>query len=213
MTGRELPGAGLPGAETTARERAATDLPGTEPAVRELPGAELPGTESVGTGDALTVPVPFEYAVLRVVPRVERGERINAGVVLYCQAAAFLGCVVHLDPDRLRALDPGADQASIMAALEGVQAVCDGDAGQRAGAGQGAGAGREASVEREACVGLRAGTGPRIGAVPAAGEALRVRFGWLTAPRSTVLRTGRVHVGLTRDPAQEVRRLADRLVR
>ncbi|MDQ3793813.1 MAG: DUF3037 domain-containing protein, partial [Actinomycetota bacterium] len=49
---------------------------------------------------------PFEYAVLKVVPRVERGECINAGVVLYCQADRFLGARVHLDADRLTALDP-----------------------------------------------------------------------------------------------------------
>jgi hypothetical protein len=51
----------------------------------------------------------FEYALLRVVPRVERGEFINAGVVLYCQEARFLGARVHLDSDRLRALDPPLD--------------------------------------------------------------------------------------------------------
>jgi len=52
---------------------------------------------------------PFEYAVLRVVPRVERGECINAAVVLYSQAERFLGARVHLDPARLKALDPEAD--------------------------------------------------------------------------------------------------------
>ena len=48
----------------------------------------------------------FEYALLRVVPRVERGEFINAGVVLYCQDAKFLDARIRLDPERLRALDP-----------------------------------------------------------------------------------------------------------
>ena len=46
---------------------------------------------------------PFEYVVLRVVPRVDRGESINAGVVLYCQALDYLGCRVHLDRNRLAA--------------------------------------------------------------------------------------------------------------
>ena len=60
---------------------------------------------------------PFEYAVLRVVPRVDRGETINAGVVVYSQSAQFLGVRVDLDADRLRGLDPGADVAAIEAAL------------------------------------------------------------------------------------------------
>ena len=51
----------------------------------------------------------FEYALLRVVPRVERGEFINAGVVLYCQDARYLDARVHLNTERLRALDPDLD--------------------------------------------------------------------------------------------------------
>jgi hypothetical protein len=70
--------------------------------------------------------VPFEYAVLRVVPRVERGEAINAGVIVYSQAAAFLGARVHLDTDRLRAIDPNADVAAIAAALDAAAETCNG---------------------------------------------------------------------------------------
>ena len=51
----------------------------------------------------------FEYAVLRVVPRVERGEALNAGVLVYCRQRDYLGSRVHLDVERLRALDPTAD--------------------------------------------------------------------------------------------------------
>jgi hypothetical protein len=51
----------------------------------------------------------FEYAVLRVVPRVERGEALNAGVLVYCRQRDYLGSRLHLDVDRLRALDPTAD--------------------------------------------------------------------------------------------------------
>ncbi|MGF1473363.1 MAG: DUF3037 domain-containing protein [Rubrobacteraceae bacterium] len=69
---------------------------------------------------------PFEYAVLRVVPRVERGERINAGVVLYCQEYGFLDARVHLDPARLLALDPDADLQAVRAYLEVVRPVCEG---------------------------------------------------------------------------------------
>ncbi|MGW3355643.1 DUF3037 domain-containing protein [Streptomyces bungoensis] len=77
----------------------------------------------------------FEYAVLRVVPRVERGECINAGVVVYCRAQGFVGARTHLDEARLLALDPGADLAGVRAALGAVERVCAGgaEAGQAAG--------------------------------------------------------------------------------
>jgi hypothetical protein len=71
--------------------------------------------------------VPFEYAVLRVVPRVDRGESMNAGVLLYCQQRAFLGARVHLDVDRLRALDPTADPSAIASALEHAAGICAAD--------------------------------------------------------------------------------------
>jgi hypothetical protein len=67
---------------------------------------------------------PFEYAVLRVVPRVERGESINAGVIVYCRAVEFLGAGVRLDADRVRALDPGADVDAITAALAAAADIC-----------------------------------------------------------------------------------------
>ncbi|MBP2476526.1 hypothetical protein JOF53_005398 [Crossiella equi] len=67
---------------------------------------------------------PFEYAVLRVVPRVERGESINAGVLVYCQKLRFLGSRVHLDADRLRALDPNADPVAISSVLHSVAGTC-----------------------------------------------------------------------------------------
>ena len=58
---------------------------------------------------------PFQYAVLRLVPRVERDEFVNVGVVLYCQKLDFLGCRTRLDEDRVRALDPAADVDGISA--------------------------------------------------------------------------------------------------
>ena len=70
----------------------------------------------------------FEYAVLRVVPRVDRGEAMNAGVLLYCQARDFLGARVQLDRDRLRALDPAADPDAVEHALRAAAGVCDGSA-------------------------------------------------------------------------------------
>ena len=66
----------------------------------------------------------FEYAVLRVVPRVERGESLNAGVLVYCRQRDYLGSRVHLDVDRLRALDPTAEPAAIIAALQAAADVC-----------------------------------------------------------------------------------------
>jgi hypothetical protein len=121
---------------------------------------------------------PFEYAVLRVVPRVERGEYINAGVVLYCQADRFLGARVRLDPARLMALDPGADLEAVRAHLEAVRSVCAG--GPEAGS---------------------------VGRLP-----LGERFGWLVAPRSTVVQPSEVHTGLTEDPEADLERLLQSMV-
>jgi hypothetical protein len=121
---------------------------------------------------------PFEYAVLRVIPRVERGECINAGVVLYCQVDGFLGARVHLDADRLKTLDPGVDLKAVRAHLEAFHSVCAG--GPEAGA---------------------------VGRLP-----LRERFGWLVAPRSTVVQPSEVHMGLTDDPEAEMERLLRTMV-
>jgi hypothetical protein len=73
----------------------------------------------------------FEYALLRVVPRVERGECINAGVLVYCRARTYVGVRTHLDEARLLTLDPDADVAGVRAALRAVEGVCAG--GEAAG--------------------------------------------------------------------------------
>ncbi len=70
---------------------------------------------------------PFSYAILRVVPRVERGERFNAGVVLYCRQRGFLGARVALDPGRLAALAPDVPTEQIRDHLEALVRVADGD--------------------------------------------------------------------------------------
>jgi hypothetical protein len=70
---------------------------------------------------------PFEYAVLRAVPRADRGEFVNIGVMLYCQAGEFLAALTHVDADRLRALDASVDIAAIEAALAAIERVCAGD--------------------------------------------------------------------------------------
>ncbi|MCX4798759.1 MULTISPECIES: DUF3037 domain-containing protein [unclassified Streptomyces] len=76
----------------------------------------------------------FEYALLRVVPRVQRGEFFNAGVVVYCRARGFVAARTHLDETKLKALDPTADVVGVRAALRAVEGVCRGgaDAGQAA---------------------------------------------------------------------------------
>ncbi|MEV0589563.1 DUF3037 domain-containing protein [Nonomuraea sp. NPDC050310] len=119
----------------------------------------------------------YEYAVIRVIPRVERGELINAGVLLYCQQRAYLCARVELDAVRLRALDPAADLAGVRQSLSAYQLACADEEG------------------------------------PLSRESLGSRFRWLTAPRSTIVQTGPVHMGLTTDPEAELSRLFDRLVR
>jgi Protein of unknown function (DUF3037) len=69
----------------------------------------------------------FDYAVVRVVPRVERGECINAGVILYCRTLGFLEARIALDGARLRALDPSADVQEVEHALALIPRVCAGD--------------------------------------------------------------------------------------
>ncbi|HLM49810.1 MAG TPA: DUF3037 domain-containing protein [Solirubrobacteraceae bacterium] len=70
---------------------------------------------------------PFAYAVLGVVPRLERGERLNAGVVLFARTRGFLGARVALDPRRLAVLAPEADAGALTRQLEGLARVAAGD--------------------------------------------------------------------------------------
>lgn len=120
----------------------------------------------------------FEYALLRVVPRVEREEFINAGVVLHCREENFLDARIHLDRDRLRALDPTADHEAVQAHLDTARLVCAG--GPAAGS---------------------------IGLLPT-GQ----RFGWLVAPRSTVVQASPIHTGFAKDPAETLERLLRSMV-
>ena len=72
-------------------------------------------------------PDRFAYAVLRVVPRVERGEQFNAGVVLFCRRRRFLAARVGLDDRRLAALAPGLDAASVREHLDALVRIAAGD--------------------------------------------------------------------------------------
>lgn len=124
----------------------------------------------------------FEYAVLRVIPRVDRGEAMNAGVVLYCRPLRYLAARTALDEGLLLAMDPDADAAGVRRALAAVAEVCDGHGGH------------SASNHR------------------AAEQDIGRRFRWLTAPRSTVVQAGPVHTGLTSDPDAEIDSLLRALV-
>ncbi len=70
---------------------------------------------------------PFSYAIVRVVPRVERGEQINAGVILYCRQREFLAALVALDDSRLRALDAETSAQEVRAHLDAIARVAEGD--------------------------------------------------------------------------------------
>ena len=72
-------------------------------------------------------PSPFQYAIVRVVPHVERGECVNAGVVLFCRPRRYLAARVELDEARLRALAPDVDLAAVHAHLEALGRVAAGD--------------------------------------------------------------------------------------
>jgi hypothetical protein len=82
---------------------------------------------------------PFQYAIIRVVPRVERGECLNAGVVLLCRPKRFLAARVGLDRKRFRALAPRVDPAAIETHLAAIESIARGDptAGPIALLGQG----------------------------------------------------------------------------
>jgi hypothetical protein len=71
----------------------------------------------------------YDYAIVRVVPRVERGEQINVGVILSCVDADFLGIRIELDRPRLLALDPAVDLDAVDNVLQTMAAVCAGGPG------------------------------------------------------------------------------------
>lgn len=139
----------------------------------------------------MTGRVTYEYALLRVVPRIERGEAINAGVLLYCRRYDVLAVRVHLDRALLAALDPGCDAEAVADVLETIAAV---------------------AAVPEPPRSDRHSTGALAARGPGAGEDIGRRFRRLTTPRSTIVQPGPVHTGLTTDPHAEADRLLDRLV-
>lgn len=122
---------------------------------------------------------PYQYAIIRVVPHVERGETVNVGVVLLCRSHGFVGARTALDAARLKALAPDADVAAIQRHLDAIERIATGDA-------------RGGPIARL--------TSPE-------------RFHWLVSPASTIIQPSEVHTGLTDDPAAELERLFETLVR
>ncbi len=116
----------------------------------------------------------YQWALLRVVPRVERGEQINVGAVLFCRGRKVLAIRLAFDEERLRVLDPGLDIDAVRAQLDGIARIAEGDP--------------------------HAGRIARMDAVD--------RFGFITAPSSTVVQPSAVHVGLCDgDPHAELDRI------
>ena len=74
----------------------------------------------------MPTPYAFDYAIVRVVPRVERDEFVNAGAILFCRARRFLGARIELDPARLAALAPALDLAAVRRHLGVIPLVCAG---------------------------------------------------------------------------------------
>ena len=69
----------------------------------------------------------FEYAVIRIVPRVEREEFLNVGVVLFCREQKFLHCKFYIDPSRIKAFSPPINIEQIDAYLCAFRLICEGD--------------------------------------------------------------------------------------
>jgi len=120
----------------------------------------------------------FEYAVIRVMPRVEREEFLNVGIILYCKKEKFLQCRYQLDEERLRTFCPQTDIAEITDHLRAIERICAGNTE----------------------------SGP-IGRLD-----MPSRFRWLTASRSTVVQTSKVHPGFCTDLQETVDKLYAQLV-
>ena len=120
----------------------------------------------------------FEYAVVRIVPKVEREEFLNVGVILYCAKQNFLQTLYTLNEERLQIFCAGIDMQELMQNLQAFERICVG--------------------------GSAAGT---IGKLDIA-----ARFRWLTATRSTILQTSKVHPGFCINPKETLDRLYTQLV-
>ena len=89
----------------------------------------MPGHGSVPDPTRAPERSPFEYAIVRVIPRVERGEAFNAGIVLMCRARRFLGARVELDEALLVAMAHDCDSEIVRAHLAAIEGIAAGDPG------------------------------------------------------------------------------------
>jgi hypothetical protein len=121
----------------------------------------------------------YEYAIIRVVPRVEREEFANIGVILYCPTQGFLQTIFELNGPRLSAFSPTLDLQEVRQYLDALERICKG--------------------RKE---------GGTIGSLP-----LSSRFRWLTATRSTVIQSSKVHSGFCQDPLETLMKLFNQQVR
>ncbi len=92
-----------------------------------MPGARRSGSAGQSSGGRPAVRQPFEYAIVQVVPRVERGEAMNVGIVLHSRPHRYLDALVELDEALLRALAPDCDSTLVRAHLEAIPRICAGD--------------------------------------------------------------------------------------
>jgi hypothetical protein len=133
---------------------------------------------------------PYQYVVLRCVPRVEREEFVNVGVVLYCPEEKFLDVAWEVNAARLHALDPDLDIDAVADALDAIDLLASGEAHADA-----------ATAVRATAYGTRE-----------AKDDQGTRFGMLKAPRSTVVQPGPVHGGMTDNADETLQHLLERLV-
>ncbi len=120
----------------------------------------------------------YDYAFIRVVPNVERGECLNVGVLLFCSTQSFLGVRIHLDQARALALASDLDLATVQQELDAIVQICEG--------------------------------GPKAGLLRQMSQS--ERFQWLVSPRSTVIQTSPVHVGLCSNPEAALEHLLKTMV-
>ena len=116
---------------------------------------------------------PFEYAILRIVPKVEREEFVNVGVILFSKAKGFLKVKTSADDKKILALNSELDLGEIKKYLHSFEQITNGEK-----------------------------NGSPISQLDIAS-----RFRWLTATRSTVLQTSKVHTGICDDPEEKLMKL------
>lgn len=120
----------------------------------------------------------FEYAVIRIVPKVEREEFLNAGVILYCKRKKYLEMRYRVDENRLLGFSDSLDIEELKEYLRAWEVICNG--------------------------------GPESGAFADKDQASRFR--WLTATRSTIVQSSKVHPGLCIDPQEVLESLFEKYV-